>query len=311
MSRSRPAVEDAAYALLLTHDVDRPYKTYQSLYYAVTGDDAASRRYHLSSMLSGENPYWQFDRLTSMEDDLGVRSAFYFLSEQSLFGDRPPREWLTMEGWMLYAGRYDLSDPRIRDLIDRLDEGGWEVGLHGSYESYRDTGRLAAEKASLEIALGRPVEGGRQHHLNLDVPETWRRHREVGLRYDSSLGSSDEYGFAHGHGVVRPFDDEFVVFPLTIMEQSLPDPGDDFEAAWDACLDVLDEAREERAVATVLWHPRHFSRRDFPGYARLYERLVERALADGAWVGPPGAFYEEAGLAAREPGVDDLGSDRR
>jgi hypothetical protein len=61
----------------------------------------------------------------------------------------------------------------------------------------------------------------------------------------------------------------------------------------------------------VLWHPRHFSRRDFPGYARLYERLVERALADGAWVGPPGAFYEEAGLAAREPGVDDLGSDRR
>jgi len=311
MSRSCTSVADASFALLLTHDVDRPYKTYQSLYYGITGDDAASRRHHLSSLLSSENPYWQFDRITDIEDDLGVRSAFYFLSEQSLFRDRPPREWLTMEGWMLYAGRYDLADSRIRELIDRLDAGGWEVGLHGSYESYRDTQRLAEEKADLEITLGRPISGGRQHHLNLDVPDTWRRHSEIGLRYDSSLGSSDEYGFQHGHGVVRPFDDEFVVFPLTIMEQALPDPGVDFEAAWEACLDVLREAREAGAVATVLWHPRHFSPDDFPGFERLYERLIEHALEANAWVGPPRAFYEEAGLATRDAGAAGFAPDKR
>lgn len=311
MTRSRPDVEDASFALLLTHDVDRPYKTYQSLYYAITGGGSGSRRYHLSSLLSSTNPYWQFDRIASLEDELGVRSAFYFLSEQSLFRDRPPREWATMEGWMLYAGRYELDDPRIREQIERLDAEGWEVGLHGSYESYRDADRLAAEKAELEAALGHSVQGGRQHHLNLEVPETWRRHRDLGLRYDSSLGSSDEYGFQHGHGVVRPFDDEFVVFPLTIMEQSLPDPGVDFETAWDACLDVLREAREQTAVATVLWHPRHFSSRDFPGHTRLYRRLIEHALDAGAWVGPPGEFYEEAGLEASNDGIEDLGRNRQ
>jgi hypothetical protein len=304
-------VEDASFALLLTHDVDRPYKTYQSLYYAITGGGSASRRYHLSSLLSSVNPYWQFDRIASIEDELGVRSAFYFLSEQSLFQDRPPREWATMEGWMLYAGRYELDDPHIQDQIERLDAGGWEVGLHGSYESYRDAERLAAEKAELEAVLGHSVRGGRQHHLNLEVPETWRRHRDLGLRYDSSLGSSDEYGFQHGHGVVRPFDDEFVVFPLTIMEQSLPDPGADFEAAWDACLDVLHEAREQTAVATVLWHPRHFSRHDFPEYTRLYRRLIEHALEAGAWVGPPDEFYDEAGLATSDDGIGDLGRNQR
>jgi len=131
MTRSRPDVADAPFALLLTHDVDRPYKTYQSLYYAVTGDDSASRRYHLSSLLSTENPYWQFDRIASIEDELGVRSAFYFLSEQSLFADRPLREWVTMDGWMLYAGRYDLDDPRIQNQIELLDDGGGRWGSTG------------------------------------------------------------------------------------------------------------------------------------------------------------------------------------
>jgi hypothetical protein len=294
--------DDAPFALLLTHDVDRPYKTYQSLYYALTGAGEAPRRHHLSTLLPGENPYWQFDHVMALEDDLGVRSAFYFLSEQSLFADRPVREWLTMEGWRLYAGRYDLSDPRIGAVVERLDDGGWEVGLHGSYRSPTDPDRLRAEKAALEGVLGHPVVGGRQHYLNLERPETWRHHRDIGLRYDASLGSSDAYGFRHGYGVKRPFDDAFVVFPLTIMESALPDPGADFDRAWSVCDSLLEEARDNGAVMSVLWHPRHFHPREFPGHWRLYRRLVGRALEMDAWVGPPGEFYEAAGLATPPSG---------
>ncbi|MFC3476450.1 polysaccharide deacetylase family protein [Halobacterium litoreum] len=288
----RPIPDGHEFALLLTHDVDRPYKTYQSLFYALTQPE--KRRYHLSSLLPGVNPYWQFENAMAVERDLGVRSAFYFLDEQPL-RERPVRDWLSMDGWRLYGGRYSLSDPRIRDLIAALDDGGWEVGLHGSYESYRDRDRLRDEQATVEAALGSEVTGGRQHYLNL-APETWRHQRALGLRYDASLGSSDDYGFDHGYGVRRPFDDDFAVFPLTAMEQALPDPGRDYDAAWAACEDLLEEARDNDAVATVLWHPRHFSHRDFPGYLRLYRALVERALDLGAWVGPPGEFYETAEL---------------
>jgi len=290
----RPIPDGKEFALLLTHDVDRPYKTYQSLYYALT--DAENRGYHLSTLLPGVNPYWQFERVMEMEADLGVRSAFYFLTEQRLF-DRPPREWATMEGWQLYAGRYSLDDPDVERVVDDLAAGGWEVGLHGSYESPRDPDRLRAEKRVVEAVLGEGIVGGRQHYLNLAVPETWEHYRDMGLRYDASLGSSDRYGFQHGYGVKRPFGDEFVVFPLTMMEQSIPDPGEDFDAAWAACESVLQEAVENDAVMTVLWHPRHFSEDEFPGYARVYRRLVERALELDAWVGPPAEFYDAAGLA--------------
>jgi len=289
----RPIPDDDAFALLLTHDVDRPYKTYQSVYYALT--DAERRWHHLESGLPGTNPYWQFEAVAALEADLGVRSAFYALDEQSLF-DRPLREWLSKDSWQLYAGRYDIEDTDVVRVLRALDRGGWEVGLHGSFHSFDDRERLAAEKRAVERAVGRPVRGGRQHYLNLDPPGSWRHHRAVGLRYDTSLGSSSEYGFRHGYGLYRPFDDDFVVFPLTLMEQALPDPTTEFEAAWTACEELLVEAREHNAVATVLWHPRYFSDADFPNYARLYRRLIERALDMDAWVGSPGQFYDAADL---------------
>ena len=69
---------DHAFALCLTHDVDRPYKTYQSVYYALRERDPS----HLGDLRPGVNAYWTFDRIRAVETDLGVRSAFYFLDEE-------------------------------------------------------------------------------------------------------------------------------------------------------------------------------------------------------------------------------------
>ena len=161
-------LEEYTFGLCLTHDVDRPYKTFHSVVYALRDRDPE----HLRSLLPGTNTFWTFERLMTLESELGVRSAFYFLNEDRLFRDRPPREWLTKDGWRLFGGRYDLDDQRIVDLIAELDAGGWEVGLHGSYESPTDRQRLAAEKRTIERLVGHPIQGGRQHYLNRSVPET-------------------------------------------------------------------------------------------------------------------------------------------
>jgi len=279
--------EDHSFALCLTHDVDRPYLTYQSVYYGVLERSPG----RLLDPVLGRNPYWQFDRIRQMESELGVRSAFYFLDEQRLFRDRPVWDWLRPEGWMLFAGRYDVDEPAIAELIRELDDGGWEVGLHGSYHSYRDQSLLREEKRALEAVLGHPVLGGRQHYLNFDPACTWHNQSRVGLRYDSTIGSSTEYGFHNGYRPIRLFDDEFVVFPLTLMDQALPAVRTEPGRAWEECEALLEEAADNDAVMTVLWHPRRFSERYFPNYARLYRRLVERALEMGAWVGPPREYY--------------------
>jgi len=302
-------LDDHAFALCLTHDVDRPYKTYQTVYNAWTERDPT----HLLDLLPHREPYWQFGEIMRIEEELGVRSAFYFLNEKHLLRDKPVRTWFRPKYWKLFLGRYTLSDPSIREAIRTLDDGGWEVGLHGSFESYRDRERLRQEKETVEEVLGHRIWGGRQHYLNLDRPETWRHYANIGLRYDTSLGSSTEYGFQHGYEPLRPFDDEFVVFPLTLMELTLPDVSSSPDLAWEVCEALLGEAHENDAVMTVLWHPCYFSEQDFPNYGRLYRRLIERALEMGAWVGPPADLYASldhpsgsVGSGPRDPvsGVD-------
>ncbi|MDS0295238.1 polysaccharide deacetylase family protein [Halogeometricum luteum] len=275
--------EEHSFALCLTHDVDRPYKTFQAPYRAVTERSL----YHLKTALPGNNPYWQFEEIMELEADLGVRSAFYFLEEQNLLRDKSPREWTELRNWVLYTGRYSVTDPAIADVIRRLDEGGWEVGLHGSYESYRDIDRLREEKETLEGVLGHEVSGIRQHYLNLERPRTWELQSELGFDYDATLGRTREYGFHYGYNVLRPLNDEFVVFPLTLMELTLPDVPTDADTAWEACERLLERARDRGAIMTVLWHPCYFNEREYPNYKRVYRKLVERALEMGAWVGPP------------------------
>lgn len=275
---------DEEFAVCLTHDVDRPYKTYQSVYYAIT----ERRPHHLRTALSGENPYWQFEEVMALESELGVRSSFYFLNEPPI-GAKPKHQWADPGRWIEHLGRYEITAPEIRDVIRRLDDGGWEVGLHGSYDSARDENRLHHEKTVLDEIVGHATKGVRHHHLRLDRPETWRVHASMGLQYDTSLGSSTTCGFSHGYRPLRPFDDDFLVFPLTIMEVGL---SGDTDRAWRECERLLEEARANDAVMTVLWHPRYFNEREFPGYRGLYERLIERALEMGAWIGPPGECYD-------------------
>lgn len=290
------------FALCLTHDVDRPYKrAHHALYYGLR--DRSLRP--LRSLVDGSNPYWQFERIMALERELGVRSAFYFLDEPHLLRDRGPRALLSPRNWVQHLGRYDLTRPPVSEIIQRLDDGGWEVGLHGSLATTEDRERLRTEKAHLESVLGHEVGGIRQHYLDLSVPETWEHQAALGFDYDASLGSGVVYGFQHGYGLKTPLASDFTVFPLTLMEQTLPDPAATPEAVWGICESLLAEAERNSAVMTVLWHPRFFSEEDFPGYTALYRRLVRTALDRGAWVGPPGDLLSTLDDAA-EPGGDPV-----
>lgn len=216
-------------------------------------------------------------QVCALEAELGVRSTFYFLPFPGRPGLRPDRS----PAPVFRACRYRLAEQA--DLIRWLHESGWETGVHG-IDSHVSPDAARKELTEIRAILGPDVPVGCRMHWLYSGPELRANLRRAGYAYDATFGSNDNIGFPEGR--CRPFVDAGLpVLPLAVQDVTLlreDHLGLKLEQAWQKLERVLAEARERRAVLTVLWHNDSF----VPprSWQRLYVRLLERALADGARV---------------------------
>ena len=281
---------DKRFAVCLTHDVDEIRKTYQYFTRSVRHLKRGEIRrawYHLATFFtdkfSGRNPYWTFDEIMRIENALKVKSTFFFLNETAKVNVFRPATWSH------YARRYDFQDLKVAKLIKELASNGWEIGLHGSYESYLNVDKLRKEKDYLEETLGSTIYGIRQHHLNLKIPETWKYQEEIGLEYDTSLGfkGGEDIGFRWGTCFpFHPYNNgevmSLVEIPLAIMDISLTNNSD--INIWKECINIVDTVEKYGGVLTLLWHHTVFNEEEYPGWAEIYERIIKVCKEKNAWI---------------------------
>jgi len=261
----------APFALCLSHDVDRVAKSWFHYLYYAWRDGVRGELRSLVSRLKGREPFWNFEFLMDFERELGVRSTVLFLHETARgVGAR-------------YWGRYDPRHPRVARVIRELDAGGWEVGLHGSYFSYRDATLLANEKKRLEDILGKPLTSTRQHYLNLDGEATFAHQAALGLTVDSSVGHADRvwdstplpYRVAQGR---------LWELPITVMDTI----GLDQPWVRAQIHSAIARVADAGGVVVLDWHQCAFNPREQPVRVSLYGELIRDAQARGAWVATMG-----------------------
>ena len=270
----------------LSHDVDRIKKTYQYFTHAaraIAKIDLKMLNYQVNSIFKQEEPYWQFPKIIEIEQKFDVKSTFYILNESMRFRIRDFRDW------QLSQGRYDIDEPNLVEVIRWLDKNGWEIGVHGSYYSYKEKDLLLNEKNKLESLLGHKIIGTRQHYLNIDR-FTWEIQKEVGFEYDSTWGFTDAVGFKHG--MVKPFtpfNDKFTVFPMSIMDSCFMDEKDRWEK-FDKIVNVVDK---HNSLLVINWHHRVFNENEFPGYSENYIRVIEELKKMGAKFYTIGEYFSK------------------
>lgn len=277
----------------LTHDVDAVAKTpairsKQAAFLAFNGAHALARGRlrHASGnavravrFLLQPDDYWCFDRIAALEERYGVRSTFNFYAGRSARWRRPHR--------LLLDPAYDVRGPRLRQVARRLRAGGWGIGLHQAFDSWRHPGAMREERSRLEDAVGAEVRTCRQHWLRFSWRETWAAQEAAGLVRDRTLGFNDRPGFRNGAalchrpwqgGTSRPVAVQSV--PLVLMDSHLYDYGDMGPQAQAAAIARwIGEVRAVRGQASVVWHQRVFSR-DYgwePGYVSLLEAAADVA----------------------------------
>jgi hypothetical protein len=276
------------FAVCLTHDIDtistqtpREFfaRSFQSARFIVRMRfrEAREKVFNaLKPIFQKQSPQLTFKTIIDLEKTHGFKSSFYFCG-----------------GGKGYQIDYDLRNKNIVDIIHYIQACGWEIGMHGSYDSYNNKELLLAEKTKLETVLGRNVSGIRQHFLRFDPSKTWHIQSEVGLKYDVSLGYPDQTGFRAGttlpfypYGFVDDTSLPILEMPLVFDDTSL------FEylqynpqQALDHAKLCLDTVKKYHGVCVLLWH-----HDDFKGYERrpqwgeVYSKLLDHLSRQNAWV---------------------------
>ena len=277
------------YATVLTHDVDRPFKhLFQSpaqLLRSMAGD--LLRRGDLPGVLAAPSrwvrvrrgpdeadPFFTFEWLMDQSERAGLSSAFYFICGHS-------------------AGRldgdYGIRHPRIRKLLRRIHARGHELGVHGSYNSFRCAQTLRGEFEALrsvcaEEGISQARWGVRQHVLRFDCARTPAVWEAAGFAYDATLGYADSAGFRCGTCHPFPLFDhaarrtlKVMERPLVAMDVTLMSPeyeGLGPDAAAERIEALRGACRRENGEFVLLWHNCQLT---VPGWRELYARVVKES----------------------------------
>lgn len=298
--------DGAPFAVALSHDVDdvrlRSVKQAVRLLilarsagsYAARGGLTALGRALGARLWSGSDPYSCFERWRDEEILRGFRSTFFVFARPHTAHE--------------YDALYSLEDrvhfdggfPRVEEMFRSLAEKSFEIGLHGSYESWTSEFMLERQRAKLIEAIRVPVRSTRQHFLRLDLQRTWDAQEHAGFGVDATLGYNEAVGFRAGIAApFHPWDDArkrgraFLEVPLTLMDgalfRGLALSEADARATTLAHLEAVERCG---GLAGLLWHPNAAAEKLFPGWWRCFIAAADHCAARGAWVTSVGEIAE-------------------
>jgi peptidoglycan/xylan/chitin deacetylase (PgdA/CDA1 family) len=271
--------DNAKFAAWLSHDVDEVKKftikkSAMNLMHKKVGDSVAG----LGKSFKGadKDPYWSFARIMDLEKQHGFVSTFFFGAlTSSIRKIRSGKE--KVRGLEI---AYNIDNKDIQTLIKNINKKGWEVGLHGSYGSFKNYKRLKAEKQVLDKATGVKCKGVRQHYLRWEHPETWQDQEKGGLQYDSTLGYSNSIGFKPGYAFpYRIFSDsdnkplKMVELPLIAPDSGMgPGSKNQIEKKVKG---LITEVKKNNGLLTLLFHNDRFSSTEVTSSEEFYSKILK------------------------------------
>jgi hypothetical protein len=223
--------------------------------------------YHLLNPFKKQDPWWNFDYLINLEKQLNIRSTFYFLEKEHRNLD----------------SRYRFNTPKIKRLISKLNDEGFEVGLHGTIRSATSIESLKNQFNSMSLNTNIYPVGIRQHFLKLQYPTTLKTQNEVGLKYDTTLAFAEHEGFRNGYCYpFKPYDFEadrmldIWELPLMLMEVSvLGYKKEPYQAIEPASMYLISEVQKFGGFFSLLWHNCRLDEYLYPGITFFYENLLK------------------------------------
>jgi hypothetical protein len=214
-----------------------------------------------------QDPYDQFDYMMNVAEPFDHRFQFNMIGG----------------GQTRFEGYYNIGDPRIKALMQKMVGRGHTLGVHPSYDSFLDSSMMQKEKEAVSLHAGIPVKSSRQHYLRFEVPDTWRCLSEAGIGEDSSLGYAAEPGFRCGtckpfpvFDIIQRKELPLMERPLLIMDVSLHMYKKySIPESIALCQKIIDQVKKHNGELVILWHNSSLSELDgWKGWNEVLEFLL-------------------------------------
>ncbi len=249
----------------------------------------------LRGLIGQDDNMSRFEKWLDYEEEQGVRSTFFFA---------PDRVNLPHSSDCMYKFDQEIKfrgkSTSIKELIRTMDKGGWEIGLHPSWNAHNSVEEMTFQKTQLESVLGHKIYSVRQHFLKFDPQTTPATQSSSGFKYDGTLGYNDNIGFRRGssypiHGFDLKLDQQLPIIHIPMIVQDgafMPAEKGmrlDIPSTMKYIQDILEEVRKVGGVLTLSWHPHAVNR---PGYWEMYKNVVALIRNDDPWFATLGQIGE-------------------
>lgn len=261
------------FQIIPTHDVDRPFEFLDLSVYQVVhsllGDLLKRRNIQLFfdrlsafikfKMRDYKADYnYTFDKIMDISEANGLKSTFFFMTANNISE---------------FDGNYSIVHPYIANLMKDICRRGHKIGLHPSFESFKNYSVMENNKKLLDFGIKNNLNrkfkfGARQHYLRWSCPETWQYYEDVGVIFDTTLSYADHIGFRCGICYEYPVFNlltrkrlNLLEYPLIVMECSGLDDRymnlSDNEML-EKCLNLKDCCQKYSGNFIILWHNTRF-----------------------------------------------------
>lgn len=214
---------------------------------------------------AGKDPMHAFEKWIELENSYGYRSTFFFMSL---------KRTISREG-----RRYAMENPYLKKVINILNSGGWEIGLHAARFNHLDVNYLKEQKKYLEDILGKEIIGCRHHWLKVRFPESWSLYRDTGLKYSSNMGWDMGFnGFRAGTCI--PYNPlsinsnskvDFLEIPFQLMDaQQIQNVGE----YTNLFKEYLEKVKNIGGCLVIDFHQEYFDEQEAPGVNTVYKEIL-------------------------------------
>jgi hypothetical protein len=195
------------------------------------------------------------------------------------------------------GGRFGFRNnfSAVRELLENIPKT-WDIGLHYNYDTLLDDASFLRQKNELQTALGREVFSGRAHYLKFDPLRSFYQLERQGIRFDESLGTSDENGFKIGMAGV--------FFPLLIQDKEVSSVLSLPLQFWDAHLNTkskiinfessIRHLSKVGGVVSILFHPGTFYNIEDSNMDGVYFKVLKALQAVEAKSVSPNFLIQQA-----------------